>query len=272
MSDHGNARTMADHSRDAWSALYHDSDALREDADYERRYLMDTLRHLRDAGAFDVLEKSEGRTTRPRYLEIGSGRCHLGARLNTSGFDVYGVDFSLEALQDVPLVAEANGAKITATGGDIRYLPFADNTIDLIFGGGVIEHMPDTAPVVRECYRVLRPGGLAFNTVPVVSLGTVYRQVWGNIPDVPVLRPLAELVHLRLLRRLGHLRFGYEKSFTVSTLRRLHRAAGFRRISIRPFTVPLVLEYLPFPGIRQLANRYAEWRPLWAMVYVAAQK
>jgi SAM-dependent methyltransferase len=40
-------------------------------------------------------------------------------------------------------------------------LPFADESFDLVFSHGVIHHIADTAGVVAEFKRVLRPGGTA---------------------------------------------------------------------------------------------------------------
>jgi ubiquinone/menaquinone biosynthesis C-methylase UbiE len=43
--------------------------------------------------------------------------------------------------------------------GEIEHLPVADNTADVIISNCVINLSPDKAQVLRECYRVLKPGG-----------------------------------------------------------------------------------------------------------------
>lgn len=46
----------------------------------------------------------------------------------------------------------------------------ADGSLDLIFHGDVLEHVPDSAAALRECHRVLRPGGVMLFTVPFYAL------------------------------------------------------------------------------------------------------
>ena len=42
-----------------------------------------------------------------------------------------------------------------------------DNSIDVVFSNSVLEHVPRPviAAMLRECYRVLRPGGLSIHSV-----------------------------------------------------------------------------------------------------------
>ena len=44
---------------------------------------------------------------------------------------------------------------------DAESLPFEDASFDLVYSNGVLHHTPNTAVVVREIHRVLRPGGRA---------------------------------------------------------------------------------------------------------------
>ncbi|HVE76715.1 MAG TPA: class I SAM-dependent methyltransferase [Actinomycetota bacterium] len=49
---------------------------------------------------------------------------------------------------------------------DGRSMPLADGSIDCALATEVLEHCPDPGAVLREVFRVLKPGGLFFLTVP----------------------------------------------------------------------------------------------------------
>lgn len=135
----------------------------------------------------------------------------------------------------------------------------------------MIEHFKYTRACLEELYRVLQKGGVSFNTVPCLGLGTLYRQVCGNIPDFPVLKQLAELIHIRLLGG-KHMRFGYELSFSGRTMKALHYGAGFADTRVDKFDVELKFEYVPRFLARPftwLANNY---RLFWPMVKVVGTK
>lgn len=96
-------------------------------------------------------------------LDLGSGGgidVLLSARrVGATGF-AYGVDMTPEMLD----LARANAARAGATNvefreGSIEDLPFADAEIDVIISNCVINLSVDKPAVLREAFRVLRPGG-----------------------------------------------------------------------------------------------------------------
>lgn len=76
------------------------------------------------------------------------------------GYDYYGVDISKEiirlAKRNFKGKVNSNHFKL----GDIRRLPFKDETFDVVFSFGTIEHIRENAKSVSEAYRVLKPGGI----------------------------------------------------------------------------------------------------------------
>lgn len=47
---------------------------------------------------------------------------------------------------------------------DAEFLPFADNSVELIFSNLTVQWLPTTDFFAKECFRVLKPGGLLFFT------------------------------------------------------------------------------------------------------------
>lgn len=231
--------------------------------DYNRLYLKDTIDQLEEARPLKGLS----------YLEIGCGEFFLGQAIAKQCKLIIGIDVSEEALKIAKQMLDKRHIRnYLLIQGDIRQLPLKNNCIDFIYGGGVIEHFKDTRTCLQELYRVLDYKGVSFNTVPYLNFGSLtYRQVWGNIPNVPILKPLAEFIHIKLLGA-KHMKFGYEMSFLGSTLLSLHKQAGFKKVYVDRFRVKLLFEFLPNrlkPLFKYLAQNF---KLFWPMVKVTGVK
>ena len=78
-----------------------------------------------------------------------------------------------------PLARSYVTADIDARGVDLaidmQATGLGDQTFDVIIASGVLEHVPDDERALRECRRLLRPGGVLVALVPVVeSWATTY--------------------------------------------------------------------------------------------------
>lgn len=96
-------------------------------------------------------------------LEGGCGMGNYISYYTARGFNVIGLDFAQRAL--LTLHVRQPGLKLT--GGDVSNLPFADETFDLYYSGGVVEHFEGgAASALAEARRVLKRDGRLLISVP----------------------------------------------------------------------------------------------------------
>lgn len=63
---------------------------------------------------------------------------------------------------------------------DSEYIPFDDNSINVVVCSDVLEHLTDAAITVRQIHRILRPGGWLIGEVPSQSALWHYRKLLGS--------------------------------------------------------------------------------------------
>lgn len=94
-------------------------------------------------------------------LEIGVG---LGAdhqRFAQAGARLTGIDLTDRAVEHTRRRFELFGLRSDLRVADAEFLPFADESFDVVYSWGVLHHSPDTARAIDEVWRVLRRGGEA---------------------------------------------------------------------------------------------------------------
>ena len=252
-----------------WNEFYNRQIRSEDPKEIERIYLEDNFSNV-----YSQLVKESGTLNNKVFLEIGCGPFILGQFLAKECKLVIGVDFSDSALEMAQkMMKEKEIRNYLLIKSDIRKMPIKSGCVDILYGGGVLEHFKETQSAVNEFYRVLKSGGIAFNTVPALNLGSLtYRQVWGNIPSFPVLKQLAELIHIKLLGA-RHMVFGYELSFSARELTSIHRKAGFIKVTVDKFKTKLLFNFIPGKTLKNIfiwvANNI---RLFWPMYKVVAEK
>lgn len=125
-----------------------------------------------------------------KYSRAGSlmleGGCGMGNYLtyySLRGWRVIGLDFAQKTLKN--LRRRQNHLDLCA--GDVSHLPFADETFDLYYSGGVVEHFEGGAEKsLREARRVLKKDGVLLISVPYYSplrriLSPLKKKEWRKI-------------------------------------------------------------------------------------------
>jgi ubiquinone/menaquinone biosynthesis C-methylase UbiE len=101
-----------------------------------------------------------------KVLDVGCGGGHLVLDLaeRRPRARVTGLDLSEEQLARARERTDAAGfsSRVTLVQGSALELPFDDDSFDVVTSVASIKHWPDQARGVRECVRVLAPGGRLF--------------------------------------------------------------------------------------------------------------
>jgi SAM-dependent methyltransferase len=93
-------------------------------------------------------------------LEVGCGSAPCARWLTTRGARVVGMDLSAGMLRHAVAVAARTGVAPPLVQADAAALPFADGSFDVACSAfGAVPFVADSAAVMREVARVLRPGG-----------------------------------------------------------------------------------------------------------------
>ena len=133
----------------SWERLRHSYDRVARK--YEERFGDELQGKPRDRELLASFARSAG----DPILEIGCGPGQIGAFVRDRGRRVVGLDLSHEMAKRACL--RLNGA-VTA---DMRALPFRTAEVGGVLAFYSLIHLrrPELTPVLRECHRVLRPGG-----------------------------------------------------------------------------------------------------------------
>ena len=119
------------------------------------------------------LEKLEI-SNRSTILDLGCGKGrHLHKLYYFSKCHVVGLDLSIEELkvtyqgfEQYPDISEEKERKFSLMAGTAIKLPFKDNSFDNIICSEVLEHIEDFEKVIKEIYRISKPGAKIGISVP----------------------------------------------------------------------------------------------------------
>lgn len=138
-----------------------------------------------------------------RLLDVG---CSSGSFLGTAVQLDYKAE-GVEPAEQAASAAQARGLKVQH--GLLHEVAYPDGEFDAITLFEVIEHLREPLPLLQECHRILRPGG-------ILLIGT------GNAASWTASSTRKDWAYFSIATHGGHISF-----FTPDSLKKLARTAGF---------------------------------------------
>jgi SAM-dependent methyltransferase len=190
-----------------------------------------------------------GDVTGRRILEVGAGSAMCSRWLVRRGARPTAVDLSAGMLRHARAGAAATGIEVPLVQADAQHLPFRAATFDLAFTAfGAVPFVADSAQVMREVARVLRPGGRW-----VFATSHPFRWVF---PDDP--SPAGLTATMSYFDRTPYVEFDRHG---VPTYVEHHRTLGDRVAEINGAGFRLVALREPeWPA--DLTHEWGQWSPL----------
>jgi glycosyltransferase involved in cell wall biosynthesis/ubiquinone/menaquinone biosynthesis C-methylase UbiE len=196
-----------------------------------------------------------------KLLEIGGGMGTDLAQFAAHGALVTDADLSAGHLRLARENFAVRGLSAEFYQMDAESLVFDDNTFDVVYSNGVLHHTPDTRQVVREIFRVLKPGGRVIAMVYAEDSLQYWRNlVWNIGLKEGQLRKysMGEIMSRAVERSDNAAAHPLVKTYTRAGLRQLF--GGFRDIEIlqrqlEAAGVPRVLARVP----RRYLERIMGW-------------
>lgn len=99
-----------------------------------------------------------------RVLDGAVGLGQLATRMQSRGYRVFGIDYSVDAAIHVKKTSN-----VPVVVGDMTKMPFKDGAFDGLTTGETLEHLDNDAAAANEIGRVLREGGTCIATVPALQ-------------------------------------------------------------------------------------------------------
>lgn len=230
---------MIDRIQAYWNERIHDLEmtkhpvGTREFFDDLDDYRFDKLHYLPRLVDFSAYR---GRT----LLEVGCGIGTDLVRFARGGAVVTGVDLSATAIE----LAKKNFALHDVTARELRVangeaLPFADAAFDVVYGHGVVQYTADAPQLIRECHRVLKPGGeaifMVYNRVSWLNALSKLMKVQLEHEDAPVLKKYSIGEFKTLLAPFDDVRIVPERFPVKSRLHKGWKGVAFNTMFVGTF-------------------------------------
>ncbi|MDP6850851.1 MAG: bifunctional demethylmenaquinone methyltransferase/2-methoxy-6-polyprenyl-1,4-benzoquinol methylase UbiE [Planctomycetota bacterium] len=139
---------------------------------------------LNRALSFGIDRRWRGRAVRElnlsrgnRLLDLCCGTGDLALAFAKTGVQVYGADFTAPMLPIARVKAERASLPAEWTRADAQHLPLADSSLHGVSISFGIRNVVDPELALKECFRVLKPGG----KLAVLEFFPIHNPLWRGI-------------------------------------------------------------------------------------------
>lgn len=175
-----------------------------------------------------------------RLLEVGCGIGTDLVRFAKGGARVTGIDLAQTAIDLARKNFELHGVEAEELRvGNGEALPYADASFDVVYGHGVVQYTSDAPALIRECHRVLKPGGTAifmvYNRVSWLNALSKVMKVALEHEDAPVLKKYSIAEFRALLEPFSDVRIVPERFPVKSRLHKGWKGIAFNTMFVGTF-------------------------------------
>jgi 2-polyprenyl-3-methyl-5-hydroxy-6-metoxy-1,4-benzoquinol methylase len=137
-----------------------------------------------------------------RLMDVGTGFGFFLSEMKKRGWEVTGVEISQRGLN---YARDRLGVKVYS--GSLEKAGLSERYFDAVTAFYVVEHLPDPAAFLKECHRILKPGGLLLlrypHTTPIKNLLRLLG-IENRLYDLPAhLSDFSPETVQRLIERVG---------------------------------------------------------------------
>lgn len=230
-------QSKEEHVHNVFEKIYSNYDSMNSIISFQRhkawrKDVMERMQVARDTKALDVC------------CGTGDWAISIANEVGSAG-KVYGLDFSDNMLSVAKEKnAELGLSQLEFVQGNAMELPFEDNSFDYVTIGFGLRNVPDYLTVLKEMYRVVKPGG------KVVCLET-------SQPTLPVFRQLYYLYFRFVMPLFGRLIAKSYKEYAwlhesakdfpdKTKLQKMFLDSGFSHVRVKSYTGGVAAMHMGF--------------------------
>jgi ubiquinone/menaquinone biosynthesis C-methylase UbiE len=183
-----------------------------------------------------------------RVLEVGVGMGSDFIRFVRAGARATGVDLTSRAIEITSARLRAEHLEAELRIANAEELPFEDCGFDIVYSWGVLHHAPNPAAAIKECVRVLAPGGQ-------LRIMLYHRHSWMAVAAWMRFCLLRGRAFRGLRYAVAQIESPGTQAFTADEIRRTLRSLS--EVSVRPTLTHW--DRRLFPLVAQLAGNRFGW-------------